>query len=131
MGPNFRTRARKNVSIFRSLDPYPGSDPKKMRVQRVKILENLCGSESENLVSSATLQVGIRRGVRISLKCATRRLRWVCVLSFVFFSQIELLVKQMISMMYEKGASFNFYMFHGGTNFQWWNGAEYAAGVGS
>ncbi|PAV91046.1 hypothetical protein WR25_01257 isoform B [Diploscapter pachys] len=38
-------------------------------------------------------------------------------------------VKQMISMMYEKGASFNFYMFHGGTNFQWWNGAEYAAGL--
>ena len=37
----------------------------------------------------------------------------------------------MFETMYNKGASFNVYMFHGGTNFELWNGAEYEAGVSS
>ena len=31
--------------------------------------------------------------------------------------------------MYDIGASFNFYMIHGGTNFGFWNGAEVDAPV--
>jgi hypothetical protein len=31
--------------------------------------------------------------------------------------------------MYSLGASFNFYMIHGGTNFGYWNGAEANAPV--
>lgn len=31
--------------------------------------------------------------------------------------------------MYDLGASFNYYMFHGGTNFGYWNGAEITAPV--
>lgn len=33
------------------------------------------------------------------------------------------------SYMYKLGASFNYYMFHGGTNFGYWNGAETQAPV--
>lgn len=33
--------------------------------------------------------------------------------------------------MYKLGASFNYYMFAGGTNFGFWNGAEVAAPVSS
>ena len=35
------------------------------------------------------------------------------------------------SYMYNLGANFNFYMFHGGTNFGFWNGAEPSASVSS
>lgn len=31
--------------------------------------------------------------------------------------------------MYSLGASFNFYLIHGGTNFGFWNGAEYSGPV--
>ncbi|PAV60699.1 hypothetical protein WR25_14448 isoform H [Diploscapter pachys] len=38
-------------------------------------------------------------------------------------------VVKMFELMYNKGASFNVYMFHGGTNFELWNGAEYDASL--
>ncbi|PAV78228.1 hypothetical protein WR25_27204 [Diploscapter pachys] len=38
-------------------------------------------------------------------------------------------VTKMFELMYNKGASFNVYMFHGGTNFELWNGAEYDASL--
>ncbi|VDM99806.1 unnamed protein product [Thelazia callipaeda] len=38
-------------------------------------------------------------------------------------------IMQTADYMYQLGASFNFYMFHGGTNFGFWNGAEVLAAV--
>ncbi|EPB74184.1 glycosyl hydrolase family 35 [Ancylostoma ceylanicum] len=38
-------------------------------------------------------------------------------------------VLELTEKMYNLNASFNYYMFHGGTNFGFWNGAEYAAGL--
>ncbi|ETN82984.1 glycosyl hydrolase family 35 [Necator americanus] len=38
-------------------------------------------------------------------------------------------VLKLTEKMYNLNASFNYYMFHGGTNFGFWNGAEYAAGL--
>ncbi|KAK6044091.1 beta-galactosidase domain protein, partial [Cooperia oncophora] len=38
-------------------------------------------------------------------------------------------VLEITEKLYNLNASFNYYMFHGGTNFGFWNGAEYAAGV--
>ncbi|XGW28001.1 hypothetical protein V3C99_008085 [Haemonchus contortus] len=38
-------------------------------------------------------------------------------------------VLELTEKLYNMNASFNYYMFHGGTNFGFWNGAEYAAGL--
>ncbi|CAD6200206.1 unnamed protein product, partial [Caenorhabditis auriculariae] len=38
-------------------------------------------------------------------------------------------VLEMTEKMFARNASFNYYMFHGGTNFEFWNGAEYDAGL--
>ena len=72
-----------------------------------------------------TTLVGILLGERRSL---TKTFQQVQV-SFAFVFQTSFTVLEMTEMLYRQNASFNYYMFHGGTNFGFWNGAEYAGGL--
>ncbi|VDO59510.1 unnamed protein product [Haemonchus placei] len=106
-----------------------GCDHVYLRALRDKAIEKL-GNDSVLFTTDPpeTIECGVIDGVYATVDFGERGL----ILADDYFKIQDDANKKILELtekLYNMNASFNYYMFHGGTNFGFWNGAEYAAGL--